>query len=184
MAIIINTDGISDEQKQTAKFRRAYQEMYAHLEAFGHVISCHEAAHLVYLRAAGVENYNPFPAKLYYDRAKDDYEGTLASVHPLDSKPPIKEEEVNGWLWNVLKAHAAGGVIARKLAPSLPDHGDQDDKQQFMDVCKMMNTSTNPEDLWKQAQDAVYKELADNPPALANLEKFAEEELRPQLGLI
>lgn len=29
MPITINTDGISDEQKKTEKFKRAYQEMYA-----------------------------------------------------------------------------------------------------------------------------------------------------------
>jgi hypothetical protein len=183
MPITINTDGISEEQKQTAKFKRAYQEMYDHLAAFGHVIACHEAAHLYYFTMAGMKNYDPYPAKLCYEPTVDDYGGTLASVHPRDLEAPTAGKEAE-WLWTIVKAHAAGGVIARKLMPSLPDHGDQDDKDRFMDLYKKMKTATNPEDLWKQAQMAVSQELAENPTVLARLEKFAEEELRPQLGLI
>jgi hypothetical protein len=67
--------------------------------------------------------------------------------------------------------------------PSLADHGDQDDKARFMDLCKTIKTTADPEDLWKQAQDAVLKELGENPKAMAGLEKFASEELRPLLGL-
>jgi hypothetical protein len=67
--------------------------------------------------------------------------------------------------------------------PSLPDHGDEEDKSRFVTLCKRMNTPSSPEDLWKHAQAAVSKELAEDPKALAALEKFAEKELRPQLGL-
>jgi len=185
MGITIKTDGISDEQKQSPKYKKAYQEMYAYLSAPGiaHVISCHEAAHLFYFTMGGMKSYDSFPAKLYYDPSIDDYGGTLASVQPCDLKRPTTEEEANKWIWTMLKAHAAGGVIARKLMPSLPDHGDQDDKARFMDLCKTIKTTADPEDLWKQAQDAVLKELAENPKAMAGLEKFAEEELRPLLGL-
>lgn len=181
----INTDDISDELKQTDKFKQAYQEMYATLTSpgFAHALSCHEAAHLFYFTKAGMENYDAFPAKLYYDLTTDDYGGTLASVQPLDLKPPTTEGEAKEWLWTILKAHAAGGVIARKVMHSLSDHGDQDDKIRFVRMCKTMNVTTNPEELWKQAQAAVSKELAENHEALAGLEKFAKEELRPRLGL-
>jgi len=188
MAITINTDGVSEEQKKTEKFKRAYQEMYAQLSArgFAHVLSCHEAAHLFYFTMAGMKNYDPFPAKLYYNAKIDDYEGTLASIQPCDLTPPKTEKEAQEWLWAVLRAHAAGGVVARKLMPALPDHGDQDDKQRFMDLCEKMkrsDPSINPDDLWKKAQDAVFREVVERPEILARLEKFAEEELTPQLGL-
>jgi hypothetical protein len=181
----INTDGISDEQKATEKFKRAYREMYAQLTSpgFAHVLSCHEAAHLWYFTKAGLKQYEPLPAKLYYDPATDDYGGTLASVQLLEMEPLKTEEEAKEFLSNVLKGHAAGGVIARKLMPSLRDHGDEDDKMRFVDLCKKKNLTDNPEELWRQAQTAVSKELAENPIALAALEKFAEETLRPQLGL-
>ena len=181
----INIDDISDGQRGTEKFKRAYQEMYAQLTApgFAHVLSCHEAAHLFYFTKAGTENYEPFPAKLYYDPTTDDYGGTLASVQLLDLKPPTTEEQVNEWLWMVLKAHAAGGVIARKVMPSLPDYGDEVDKSRFVSLCMKMNVTADADGLWKQAQDAVSKELAEIPEALAALEKFADEELRPKLGL-
>jgi hypothetical protein len=189
MPITINTDGISDEQKKTEKFKRAYQEMYAHLSApgFAHVLCCHEAAHLFYFTMAGMQNYDSFPAKLYYDAKIDDYDGTLASIQPCDLTPPKTEEEAEKWLWTVLKAHAAGGVIARKLMPTLLDHGDQDDKQRFIDLCEKMkknNPSINPDDLWQKAQAAVFQELVERPEVLDRLEKFAEEELRPQLARI
>ena len=132
---------------------------------------------------AGMKNYDSFPAKLCYDPTIDDYGGTLASVQPCDLKAPTTEEEARQWLWTVLKAHTAGGVIARKVMPSLRDLGDEDDKDRFMDLCKKMKATSSPEDLWKRAQEAVSIELAENPVALAHLEKFAEEELRPLLGL-
>jgi len=53
-----------------------------------------------------------------------------------------------------------------------------------MELCKTMKASVNPESLWKQAQEAVSKELAENPEVLGRLEKFAKEELSPQLGLV
>lgn len=188
MAITINTDSISDEQKKTEKFKRAYREMYTRLSVpeFAHAVCCHEAAHLYYLTIAGMKNYDAFPAELYYDPTIGDYGGTLASIQPRDLKALTTEEEAKQWLWTVLKSHAAGGVVSRKVMPLLLDHGDQDDKQRFMALCEKMrngNSSINPDDLWKQAQEAVSKELADNPKAMAALEKFADEELRPQLGL-
>jgi hypothetical protein len=53
----------------------------------------------------------------------------------------------------------------RPRRQSLLDHGDQDDKQRFMDLCEKMKKN-----VWR-------------PEVLDRLEKFAEEELRPQLGL-
>jgi len=56
----------------------------------------------------------------------------------------------------------------------------------FIDLCEKMkksNPSINPDDLWQKAQAAVFQELVERPEALDRLEKFAEEELRPQLGL-
>jgi hypothetical protein len=181
----INTDEISDEQKKTGKFKLAYQQMYAQLTApgFAHAVCCHEAGHLFYFTKVGMKNYNSFPARLYYEPTIDDYAGTMASVQPCDLKAPTAGNEANEWLWTVLKAHAAGGVIARRVMSSLPDHGDEDDKVRFMDMCKLMRVTEDPDKLWKQAQEAVSKDFSDNPKVLVALEKFAEEELRSQLGL-
>ena len=96
------------------------------------------------------------------------------------------QEELNEWLWTMLKAHAAGAVVSRKLMPTLADHGDGDDKQQFMALCEEIqrsNPSIDPNDLWERAQAEVLRELADRAEVLARLEKFADEELRPSLGL-
>lgn len=130
--------------------------------------------------------YDGFPAKIVYDPAIDDYGGTLASVKIRDM-PPVSGDTWN-WLRTVAKAHAAGGVISRLLLPSLLDVGDLDDKKQFLDLCKTLQAD-NPQAsidgniLWKQAQDAVLRELTTIPELLSKLEAVADSELAPQLGL-
>lgn len=185
MGIVINTDGISDEQKKTEKFNRAYREMLAQLTqpGFAHVLCCHEAGHLFYLTMAGMKEYDPLPARLEYDPKIDDYGGTLASVAPRDVP---HEGNLGEWIWTMARAYAAGGVLSKKLMPSLQDFGDLDDKEQFLKLCQSIKEEVpdfdiDPEALWKQAQDAVLQDFT--PALLARIEQFAEEELRPQLGL-
>jgi hypothetical protein len=163
--------------------------MLAQLTApgFAHVLCCHEAAHLFYFTMAGTKNFKPFPAKLVYDPAIDDYGGTLASVQVLDLPKPVQGKEWE-WFETLAKAHAAGGVIARKLMPSLPNSGDLDDKERFTKLCESIkadnpNASIDPEDVWKKAQDAVLQDLTSRSDLLAKIEKFAEDELKSQLGL-
>jgi hypothetical protein len=69
MAITIITEGISDQQKATAKFQFTYRGMMAQLSSPGFmpVLCAHEAAHLVYFGFAGVTNYKAFPARITYD---------------------------------------------------------------------------------------------------------------------
>lgn len=188
MPITISTDGISDEQKRTEKFKRAYREMNARLSSpeFSHVVCCHEAAHLLYFKKAGLLSYDCFPARLYYDSETDDYGGTFASIKPLDMKPLERDEDVEPWFHNLFRAHAAGGVVASIVMPGLEDYGDLDDKQRFLSTCeayKKIHLSVNPEELWDKARAEVRQEMRDRPKTLAQLEKFAEEELRPKLGL-
>jgi len=106
--IIINTDGISDAEKLTPKFQKAYAEMLAQLTApgFAHVLACHEAAHLFYLTMMGMKTYDPFPAKIEYDAATNDYGGTLASVTPGDI-PKWTPGKFADWFTLAAKAHAA-----------------------------------------------------------------------------
>jgi hypothetical protein len=119
--IIINTDGISDAEKLTPKFQKAYAEMLAQLTApgFAHVLACHEAAHLFYLTMMGMKTYDPFPAKIEFDPATNDYGGTLASVTPGEI-PPCAPGKFTDWFTLAAKAGAAGGVISRKLKSSPP----------------------------------------------------------------
>jgi hypothetical protein len=183
--VIINTDGITDEQKRSAKFQSAYRDMLAQLTTpgFAHVLCAHEAAHLVYFTIVGMQNYDSFPARLQYDPQIDDYVGSLASIQPLDL-PQWTPGKFWEWFSSVARAHAAGGVVARKLMP-LSDGGDQDDKDRFKRVCDKLNADPNvsidAEDVWKKAQDSILQDL-ENPAWLSIIEKQAVE-LRPLLGL-
>jgi hypothetical protein len=97
MAITISTEGISDQQKATAKFQFTYRGMMAQQSSPGFipVLCAHEAAHLVYFGFAGVTNYKAFPVRITYDPKADDFVGSLASVQILDI-PKIKGEEILG----------------------------------------------------------------------------------------
>jgi hypothetical protein len=186
MAITIITEGISDQQKATAKFQFTYAGMMAQLSSPGFipVLCAHEAAHLVYFGFAGATNYKAFPARITYDPKADDFFGSLASVQMLDI-PKFEEGKFWDQMFKVACAHAAGGVIARKLMPS-SDGGDEDDKERFENFCAELksrapNFSIDVPDFWKKAQDCVAKGL-ENAEWLSKIQEFAET-LRPELGL-
>jgi hypothetical protein len=192
--VIIDTDGITDEQKRAAKFRSAYQDMMIQLTAsgFAHVLCCHEAAHLFYFMRAGTKNYKAFPARLRYDHVMDDYFGSLGSVRILDIPKAATASEFEELLLRVAKAHAAGGVVSRKLMSSTvgpwndPTGGDQDDKERLVELCNQLNASLggsrDADALWKAAQSEVAQELSDHPDVLDAIEQLASK-LRPELGL-
>jgi hypothetical protein len=88
-------------------------------------------------------------------------------------------------MFKVACAHAAGGVIARKLMPS-SDGGDEDDKERFEKFCAELKSrdprfSLDIPDFWKKAQDWVAKGL-ENAEWLLRIQEFAET-LRPEFGL-
>jgi hypothetical protein len=192
--VIIKTDGITDEQKRSAKFMSAYQDMLTQLTdpRFAHVLCCHEAAHLFYFKAAGTKNYNASPARLRYDPAMDGYSGSLASVQILDMPKAATMDEFQEMFSKAAKAHAAGGVVARRLMSSMggkwndPTGGDQNDKELLTEKCKQLNaklgTSIDAGALWKWAQDAVAQDLLEYPDRLSAIEQLAGE-LKPKLGL-
>jgi hypothetical protein len=182
----IITDGISDEEKTTPEFQSFYRDMRAQLCAPGFipVLCAHEAAHMAYFTLAGVKNFEPTPSQIRYDPTIGGYTAELAAVRPLDL-PTWIEGQFGDWLFKIARAHAAGGVVARRLLPS-SDGGDNGDKEQFKDVCDYI-TNNDPnvridfEKVWKEAQDSIGKDL-ENAEWLATIQREAEI-LRPHLGL-
>jgi hypothetical protein len=197
--VTINTDGITDEQKRSGKFQSAYQDMHRQLTApqFAHVLSGHEAAHLFYFRMVGMRSHKARSARLQYDPVMDNYFGSLASVQILDSVPRVStQNEFQELLARIARALAAGGVVSRKLMASMDvgswghgmdtTGGDQNDKERFVALCRALNASAkvsvDAETSWKNAQDAVFKDLSEHPEWLGAIEILAAE-LRPELGL-
>jgi hypothetical protein len=183
--ITVSTDGISDIEKATLKFQSAYKAMMAQLTAPGFipVLCAHEAAHVIYFALAGMKNFDPKPAAIYYDPSIDNYAGRLAAIQILDL-PIWTPGKFWEWFPRIAQAHAAGGVVARQLMPT-SDGGDRDDKDRFEILCNKLNSdpnvSINVEEQWRNAQDSVILHLK-NLEWLPKIEEYAIE-LRPQLGL-
>jgi hypothetical protein len=187
MGVTIDTEGISDEQKKSLKFKRAYAEMAAQLTepGFADVLCLHEAAHVFFFTLAGMTLYDAYPARLRYNPAIDDYEGELASIQIRDmtAHTPGKFWE---WFKYMAAGHAAGGVISRKFLGPFADVGDQNDKLHFQEICEMVNEDKNitPVDAdkeWSEARDYASRLLQDAKVWDA-IQKVAAE-LRPQFGL-
>jgi hypothetical protein len=136
-------------------------------------------------------------ARLQYDPVMDNYFGSLASVQILDSVPRVStQNEFQELLARIARALAAGGVVSRKLMASMDvgswghgmdtTGGDQNDKERFVALCRALNASAkvsvDAETSWKNAQDAVLKDLSEHPEWLGAIEILAAE-LRPELGL-
>jgi hypothetical protein len=64
--IDIKTDGITEQQKATAKFQSFYQGVLSQLSVPGFidVLCAHEAAHLFYFTSAGTKEYNTHPTTI------------------------------------------------------------------------------------------------------------------------
>lgn len=187
MEIVINTDGISEAEKATAKFQSAYQEMLHTLSAPGFipVLCAHEAGHVIYFNLLGAKTFEPLPSKIWFNPAINDYEGILAAVQFLDKDMPMWTPGHFGeWFHQVACAFAAGGVIARKKRPS-SDGGDKNDRDRFEDLCKKIcaadsNVKMDAKELWSRAQLQVGADV-DNPQNMAEVDRIAAE-LQPQLG--
>jgi hypothetical protein len=183
--IKINTDGISDEQKATEKFQSAYKDMMATLTAPGFipVLCAHEAAHLIYFTRAGVKEYDAVPPTLKFDPAKDDYTGHLAAIKILDL-PLWTPGKFDEWFSYIARAHAAPGVVARRLMPSSYG-GDSDDRARFKKLCDEFSkdpaVKIDFDWWWKHGQETAAKDL-EHPDAMKSILQVADE-LRTQFGL-
>ena len=182
----INTDGISDEEKATPKFQSFYQGMMAKLSQpeFIPALCAHEAAHLFFLAAMGMTEYDPHPASIRYDPAIDDYVGDMAGVKPIEPSP-WQKDKFQEWFTLLGCALAAGGVVARKLDPTT-DGGDEDDWNRFKALCGLLN-QTNPtmhinfEEAWMGAQ-IRFKVQMDEPVAQRARHREMDSTLRCRIA--
>jgi hypothetical protein len=186
MRITIDTSEISDEQKQTEKFKSAYRDMYNQLSAPGFipVLCAHEAAHALFFGTLGVKDFDTHTAKLWFDPKINDYRGHLAAVQPRDV-PPWTEGDFFDWFMKIACAHAAGGVFSRRKMPS-SDGGDQDDRERFENLCKSINERDKNVNLdwkewWGKAQEHIGYMLDNDPTMMNTIDKVAED-FRPDLG--
>ena len=111
--ITINTDGITDDQKKSPKFRFVHDGMLADLSipGFIDVLCAHEAAHKLFLEMNGVTKFIYLPAKVKYDPVADNFVGDLAAVRPVDAPAPDLSK-LKDWVATMALCYAAGGVVS------------------------------------------------------------------------
>jgi hypothetical protein len=185
---MISTDGISDEQKATVKFQAAYADMMGKLTAPGFIaaLCAHEGAHLVYYEMMGPIRYESLPPRLEYSPEKQAFTGHFAAIK-LAEEPLCEPHKWQEYVTMMAHAHAAGGVVARKLLPTCSG-GDEVDKENFSKLCTDLinhfgGISIDVELCWKRAQDAVKRQLEDDPHIMEMIQQRALE-LRPLFGFI
>jgi hypothetical protein len=161
----IDTSQIPQDKLADARFLSLHAQMQAALNHTGYVNSfcIHEAGHIIYFSRAGVADFDFYGPRIVYDAGRDDFDGYPAAVQPKPWNADFLNMDVQQWLNTVAQAHAAGGVFARLLA-NVPDVGDDEDRQLFDHMCAVVQRQTpnieiDREASWREAQDAVMKDL-------------------------
>ena len=147
-------------------------------------LCAHEAVHLIYFTLAGTTEYDALPPTLTFDAAKDDYTGHLAAIK-LGDLSPWTPGNFREWFSLIARAHAAPGLVARKLLPS-SDGGDSGDKDRFRALCDKINkadpnTKIDFDWWWNHGLEAAAEDL-ENPDAMKQILEVAEK-LQKEFGL-
>jgi hypothetical protein len=184
--MVIATEGILDEQKATVEFQSAYADMMRKLTAPGFIaaLCAHEAAHLVYYEMMGPIQYVALPPRLEYNPERQRFTGHFAAIQ-LVEEPLCEPDQWREYIVMMANAHAAGGVVARKLYPA-SSGGDEIDKENFRTLCADLTRhfggiSIDVEFCWRRAQDTVKKQLEEDPNIMKMIQQRAME-LRPLFG--
>jgi hypothetical protein len=147
-------------------------------------LCAHEAAHLVYYEMMGPIRYELLPPRLEYDPVRHRFIGHYAAIK-LAEEPLCEPHKWRECITMMARAHVAGGVVGRKLFPACSG-GDEADKQNFRKLCVDLTDhfggiSIDVELCWQRAQDAVKRQLEDDPHIMEMILQRAAE-LRPSFG--
>ena len=193
--IIIDTPGITEEQKSTPKFQQALAELVAQLSDpnFVDATCWHEAAHVVYLKTLGIE-VDYIKPHIRYVPEDGDYELCSAAIKARRRGIPLPgRKQIIAWLDEYLVsiacALAAGGVAECKRSemlgmPSLSAL-DGGDRRQFVELCDTIDRNydicVDPDAIWERGRWTVEQDLKQ-PGALDFIKQHADL-IRPLLGL-
>lgn len=133
----------------------------------------HEAGHVIYLTRAGLGEFSYFKSRITYDAERGKFDGYLAEVLPRVGRTfptNLNLNLLNDWLFQVAQGFAAGGVFARELTNAtldMGDVGDSADYERFSEMCYLIHqgdpsNTIDRETTWKQAQEAVKKDLRNS----------------------
>jgi hypothetical protein len=143
---------------------------------FGRKVCLHEAAHAVFMEKSGVPNVKFYGPGIVCDHVNGKFVPIGALVQGGDT-PDVNVDE--HWILENAKHAAAGGVAVRKFLQA-NELGDERDYERWIERCKdlpLYLRHLNPDELWKQAQEAVNVEL-DNDQTKATILARTEEYLR------
>jgi hypothetical protein len=168
----IDTSQIPQDKLTDGRFQSLHTQIQAALNHMGYInaFCIHEAGHIIYFTKAGVTDFDFYGPRIIYDSQRDDFDGYPAAIQPKPWNADFLNMDIQKWLNTVAQAHAAGGVFARQLS-NAPDGGDEEDRQRFDNMCAIFqrqvpDVTIDLEDSWKEAQDAVMRDLRS--PAFRN----------------
>jgi hypothetical protein len=165
----IDTSQVPPEKLDHSDFLKLHAQIAQALanQKWRFAFSVHETGHLIYLTRAGFKDFLYLGPRIVYDAEKDEFNGFPAAVQPQFGKIDAPDFELDKWILDVANGYAAAGVFAHELTAA-PDVGDEQDRQNFEAFCDLVlqhatqhatNLSIDRIATWKQAEDAVRKDL-------------------------
>jgi hypothetical protein len=130
-------------------------------------ICIHEAAHLLYMTKAGMRDPEFSGPKIVYNPQTGRFDRYGATVRcPNRDEKHISTLTVIDWVFQLAKAHAAGGVAIRLLA-NYTGSGDSEDRENFDRAYNDISTDRplpmTADELWKEAHRILWLELNERP---------------------
>jgi|SRR6267378_591249 len=157
-------DVIVNGKQQDPEFLKVYWAMQGRFsdEDFGYRVCLHEAAHAVLMEQDGIKNVRFEKPAILYRPSDGSFRSLAAMVHGDDT--PDKSVDEARLL--TLTTHAvAGGIVLQEYCGLKPEQtGSEHDYRQFL-VGYFQTPpealKTEPDDLWKQAQEIARSRLTD-----------------------
>lgn len=124
----------------------------------------HEAGHMTYFTQLGVIEYDFQGPRIAYDQEIDSFAGYMASVKPSHAPAlPDTVEKFQCFISIATKAYVAGKVFTRSLTTA-PDSGEEEDRQNFDDLCRTIEIqfsglTLDRQQSWLQAEREVALDL-------------------------
>lgn len=123
----------------------------------------HEAGHITYFSQMGITEYDFRGPRIAYNQEKDAFDGYMVSVKPKNIPAVTSLEGFQRSLKTIAKAYVAGKIFTRVLTDA-PDAGEQEDRQNFDNACRMVESifsgqTIDREESWNQAEKDVRLDL-------------------------
>jgi hypothetical protein len=147
---------------------------------FVDAVCIHEAAHVRYYLRAGIEEFDYLGARITYDSGE--FCLLMAGIQAKSEAIRIGPGVVVTELVTLMAAVSVAGGVATRVLATVPDVGDEADKQVFKRFCDNLGISEAVRlQYWEIIETSVMRELQSE--ELQQTIRAKAREIRPLLGL-